>query len=103
MTSDGCYSSSNSLNLTITTLSELDNPLSVNLYPNPNSGLFTLEFETDIEVNVKIIDAIGKLVFEGKNYTSKMEVDMNTLLSGIYFVQVTSRNRFKVLPFIVSK
>ncbi len=40
------------------------NVSSIKVYPNPTSGNFTLSFENSTKVNIKIVDLLGKVVFE---------------------------------------
>ncbi len=68
--------------------------LRANLYPNPNSGKFTLIF-TDIqgnEIQIKVIDVLGKIVYFEKARSMQnsplKEIDIGKLNTGIYMLQV---------------
>jgi hypothetical protein len=69
---------------------------SVKVYPNPNSGRFSLEVNTilDTDATIQITNSLGAVV---KNLNAadlvngKMEIDLGTVSSGVYFVQVVSR------------
>ena len=68
--------------------------LKVELYPNPNNGLFTIEMaeETD-DLQIKILDVAGKEIFNGNlkitNYSNTMRLDLK---NGIYFVEIQSQS-----------
>lgn len=67
----------------------------VNVYPNPNRGVFTLKLNTNVEVDIKVVNALGEIVFEelkvdASNYTK--QIDLSNAESGIYFVQVQGEN-----------
>ncbi|MCE9540914.1 MAG: SBBP repeat-containing protein [Bacteroidetes bacterium] len=77
-----------------------DDSLLIKIYPNPNSGLFTLEInmvhqlqQTD-QVKVEIINSIGQIVynkvtsFENGYINEHIELE-NSIPVGIYFLQVT--------------
>lgn len=62
------------------------------IYPNPSTGLFTIEKPNNLnkEVQIRVLDATSKLIVEntislGKQ---KIEVDITTYSSGIYYLQL---------------
>ncbi|MBL0052823.1 MAG: T9SS type A sorting domain-containing protein [Bacteroidetes bacterium] len=66
----------------------------INIYPNPNSGRFTMQFESDIvqEGRVQIIDVSGRIVYtsnidiiEGMN---EMKIDVTNVAAGVYAAQL---------------
>ncbi|HRC33518.1 MAG TPA: T9SS type A sorting domain-containing protein, partial [Bacteroidia bacterium] len=66
----------------------------INIYPNPNSGRFTMQFESDIvqEGRVQIIDVSGRIVYtsnidiiEGMN---EMKIDVTNVTAGVYAAQL---------------
>lgn len=71
---------------------EIDDDLGILIYPNPNTGLFTIEKPTGIQeaVQVKILDAMSKLIIDkvipiGKR---KLEIDITNYSDGIYYLQL---------------
>ena len=64
------------------------------LYPNPNNGLFTLEtdFEMDSTVELRIVDLLGRRVYQGTYLAGlgpyRQEVDLQGLGSATYIVEV---------------
>jgi hypothetical protein len=73
--------------------------LDIDLYPNPNSGLFTLTLNEDLrDVRVLIFDIGGRMVYQ-KDWQGQLPTGeqkrFNTeqLEEGVYFVQITSGNK----------
>lgn len=50
------------------------------IYPNPTTGKLNIEFESEFEF--KIIDALGKVILEGKSMSNSL--DVSSLSSGVY-------------------
>jgi photosystem II stability/assembly factor-like uncharacterized protein len=70
----------------------------INVYPNPNVGIFTINLK-DLEgtnAMIKIYSMDGKLVYEKNcalsNSSSLESIDISTVSSGIYIVNVTADN-----------
>lgn len=65
---------------------------SFNLYPNPNSGTFTFNYEVGAgtKTNFDIIDLTGRRLssYELKEGKNSMEVNESTLNQGIYFYSI---------------
>ncbi len=74
-------------------IDDLKNDLGILIYPNPNTGLFTIEkpMELDKEVNISLLDAssrviIDKLIPKGQQ---KIEMDITSYSKGVYYLQLT--------------
>lgn len=71
----------------------------IRLYPNPTSGMFTIE--TDIAhsgaVTIELVNTVGEVVMtisdDSQGGMFKKSIDMGTLASGVYNVVVTSANQ----------
>jgi len=74
-----------------------ENTLSQNikLFPNPVTEKLFIEGLT--EANVKVINLVGEMIIEKNNANS---IDVSSLNSGIYFLQITSGNTQSVIKFI---
>ena len=68
----------------------------LNLYPNPTSGMFKLEFNMNLvsDYNIKVINVIGELVYEDnlKQFRGKYSkvYDMSYLPKSIYFIEINT-------------
>jgi len=68
----------------------------VKLFPNPNSGIFSLEFSDNIAfpAMIQITDIKGKVVYQNKldGVSKSLMVDLGNLSSGIYPIHVEAGN-----------
>ena len=85
-------------------LAKLDNTTGINeelllpgnivIYPNPNTGLFTLSFTAlqGNEAEIKVLDVLGKTVYYEKSIITQnkyfKEIELGKIFTGIYIVQV---------------
>lgn len=67
------------------------------VYPNPNSGSFTLRIDSESENDILVFDLMGKLVFQKmKTNEPSHVINLSGFPKGIYLVQVTSGTRSMV-------
>ncbi len=69
-----------------------------NIYPNPTTGLFTftIKLSQEQEINILVIDALGKIVKEihpGIIKTNNIEIDFSDNPEGIYFLQTFLKDK----------
>lgn len=89
------------LNNLTTGINESDINTNFKLYPNPNNGLFTLEFKNiDANTQIEIVNLLGEVVFEQKINLQTSQLNTN-LKSGVYFVNTTDNNSKKSIQKIV--
>jgi len=73
-------------------INEVNNDFGILIYPNPNTGLFTIEKPRDLnnKVNVKLLDATSKLILEKMIpvENQKVEMDIRNYTKGIYYLQL---------------
>lgn len=68
------------------------------IYPNPTSGIFTLEFGSAIDkVNLDVFDAIGKLVLQETGLSSSTAVSLEHFAKGIYTVRISHEGSYKMI------
>ncbi|MCC5936348.1 MAG: T9SS type A sorting domain-containing protein [Lunatimonas sp.] len=77
--------------------------MQVRLYPNPSSGRIVLL--ANLDANVTVIDASGRLVEEGIPLNANMETahDLSHLPPGLYVVRVTGTQRTVHRKLIIKK
>ena len=81
-----------------TGFSETDNPkFEITLYPNPTSGIFTIESTSAKLTSIKIMNVLGECVYHSEirnsNVTqslSKSEINLTGVSKGIYFLQANT-------------
>ncbi|MEZ4979525.1 MAG: PKD domain-containing protein [Chitinophagales bacterium] len=91
-----------------TSINELINTSSLNLYPNPNSGQFTLSFELKevSDINVEVFDISGRLVLSNSYAASSTFFSENLSLpynspAGFYVLRLRVANELVQKHFII--
>ncbi len=92
--SNGCSGSAN-VTFTVsvcTGITEIDSK-HINVYPNPAKDLINIEIgEYDINSNIEIYDAIGKLVYSAKTSGSLMQINIGHFACGVYNLRLSSNS-----------
>ena len=76
--------------LTSTGISEL-NSCNIKVYPNPAKRFFTIELPEENTV-LKLVDISGRIIYQQKNQTGKVNLDCQKAAPGIYFLQLINQN-----------
>ena len=63
---------------------------SLKLYPNPSTGIISINTETS--VNVSIVDVTGKVVLVAAEVTKDKNIDLSGLQKGVYLARISSEN-----------
>ena len=64
----------------------------INIFPNPTSDILNIENINNIDiVSVNLIDLLGKTIFTKKNENLK-SIDVSEFPSGLYILELTSKN-----------
>lgn len=78
--------------------------VSYNLYPNPNTGEFTIAFNhVQNNATVEVMDALGKLVLSQNVNGMETTVNTTTLQNGIYFVTVRDEKNILVRTKVIKQ
>jgi hypothetical protein len=83
----GCDSTI-TLNLTLTVGIEEGTSTDVSLYPNPTSESFTIQTSIPLYGTYSVVDAQGKLVFEGVMTGTETQVNISSVARGIYYLRI---------------
>lgn len=68
------------------------------VYPNPTNGKINLKIDNINNSKLKLYNATGKLMLSQKR--AKKEIDIKHLVSGIYYLELTSQGKTKVIKII---
>jgi hypothetical protein len=103
--SNGRWSSNYAVPMTITLVLANEEGLknSVNIYPNPSNGIFTVEFnETKLskDLEIEVVDVLGRSIytqkvkpFNGKHYEA---LDLSNNPNGQYFLRIIGAEKYEV-------
>ncbi|HOZ30289.1 MAG TPA: T9SS type A sorting domain-containing protein, partial [Bacteroidales bacterium] len=94
VTLSGCSSSSsNVISFIYTGIVENNNFASYHIYPNPNNGLFYMEFSIPFtqEIKIEVFNNLGQQVYAiSKSYSSGYNIqtiDLSGLAKGVYLIK----------------
>jgi hypothetical protein len=70
--------------------------IEVNLYPNPTSGKFTLDFNQPLNfVQVVVINNNGQIMLTVKTAGQQIPIDISSFSAGVYYVKLyTTKKEF---------
>jgi hypothetical protein len=89
---------------TVTNLSESPAFASINIYPNPNSGIFTINHSINYQELpiLTVYDILGKKVMENTLPNSTQTIDMSGFNKGVYFATISTKNgQIKTLKMVL--
>lgn len=84
----------------IVTRIEHDEPLTLNVYPNPVSNFLRISFLTDEEKLITIFDTIGNAVISITTRSREPELDIRNFTPALYFVKVQSSSTTITFKFL---
>jgi len=88
-------------------INEVSHKAIVSLYPNPTTGLFTLNLTANDVVNIKIINTIGEVVYtmNSINIDGQMNanIDLNNLAEGVYYLKIEGNNTNTFEKIVIAK
>ncbi len=84
-----------------TRLSQIDEKYPLLLYPNPSNNLVYISFKQKIK-SIAVYNFLGKLLFFNEN-TTKKNINLTNLNSGIYFVKITDYNKRNYVQKLILK
>lgn len=76
------------------------NTKEVKLYPNPNEGVFNIENPFEDELDILIVDNMGRMVHQGKAVAGSNTIQVQ-LSQGIYLVKVENEMMYKNFKILI--
>lgn len=87
--------------MTVSTYDQ-NNSDGIRIYPNPNRGLFYIEFDDPNQyINITILDVVGKVIYEDTKLKNLMQLNLESFTSGVYILKAkTLKGEHHNLKFI---
>lgn len=70
------------------------------VYPNPNTGEFTIELNNGSVKNIDVMDLTGRVIISNTSSNDKVDFNINTLANGVYYVRIQSNNTVEVIKIV---
>jgi len=83
-------------------VNELQENISINIFPNPCDGKFAVQSETK-ENKIEVYNVFGEKIYRSEINKQKTEVDISSQPSGIYFVKVKTSKRMITKKILLLK
>lgn len=112
VTNENECSYTDTMNITFkdcTGIDEIEDNITVNIYPNPNNGKFRLHINSKEKstVTIQIYNPAGRLIYQKKDLVIQDEfienVELNMVSAGIYSIFITNKNFVKTQKLIINK
>lgn len=101
---------SNCIDVTILTgIGNIEADKSLQLYPNPNDGRFTLKATaaSNEAVTISILNAVGQLVYQDKllpiNQSLSTNLDLSVLPNGVYLLKLSDEVSARTVRFTIER
>jgi len=76
----------------------------VRLFPNPNSGQFTVTYPDELNIKtVRMIDGLGRVLLEREAPDNRVEVDLGLVPNGLYRLELMGEQGYMYLPVTIQK
>jgi len=102
---NGCYSMDSVYVHLIDAVSEISENVSVSVYPNPNKGVFTINYVSNVSENITIVimNAQGQVVLTDQSNSIGLtkQFDINQFADGVYYLKLTTETQNLVKKIVV--
>lgn len=72
----------------------------LSVYPNPTSSALTVELNNNLAKTITVSDLTGRVIMTASNNNSKIDLNLNELANGVYYVKVSSDNASEVIKVV---
>jgi hypothetical protein len=70
------------------------------VYPNPNSGEFTIQLNNGLTKTIEVVDVAGRIISLTTSTDNQVKMNINHLSNGVYYIKVNSDNAVEVLKVV---
>ncbi len=104
VTQNGCSDTSACYNVFSTEAGSSASLLSeVIIYPNPSTGVFRVDLNSNGKTSIQIYNVLGKLVYSKETGLVSTIINLSSLAQGIYSLKVVSEKNSCVKQIVISK
>jgi PKD repeat protein len=79
------------------------NASNLSIYPNPSTGLFTLNMGTTTKTHVEIYNMVGELISAQEFTAQTANIDLSNVKAGVYSVKISANNSNVVKQVVITK
>lgn len=81
---------------TVVGIEDILNNDKINIYPNPNNGIFTIEKNIDENTTLEVYNLSGQLILQKSFVGNTTQVNLTNYPKGIYLVKIIADNKVTV-------
>jgi hypothetical protein len=72
----------------------------IKVFPNPNNGVFNIEWNNGMAKSAKVSDVSGRVVYTANSELNVLTIDLNGFSNGVYFVKVSSNGVSEIIRVV---
>ncbi len=73
---------------TTVSVQEFEINKNISIYPNPTSGILTIDFDENDQYSIEITDLTGKLINTYNSNTQQKSIDLSNYKKGVYIISI---------------
>lgn len=78
-----------------------NNGMVINVYPNPSNGIINVNFSEVMQGEIKVFDAVGKLIVNQPINELMEKIDLDDEERGVYFLKITGEDFSRTIRIVV--
>ena len=94
-----CVERSDCINFSVLSTEDF-NPNDIKVYPNPVTRILKIENQYELSLHITLNDISGKKIRTLNTKKDYLEIDVNDLTSGIYFIEITSQTKSSTFKIV---
>ncbi len=75
----------------------------IKLYPNPNTGTFTIERNGNTTAEMTVYDVYGRVSYQATLGANRQVIDMSGVAAGTYYVAIRDQQQSSYIPIVISR
>jgi predicted outer membrane repeat protein len=92
VTTINCSDTSECITINDVSLTKSKEVGKLSIYPNPNTGVFTIDFDESLQTNIEvtILNVLGEKMMQIVPKSQSEQIDLSSFENGVYFVKVSN-------------